>query len=300
MAAKRVCPPAMRLDRVGADPTTLTAALVEADALVDASMAVRITDSIVSNAPRLKVISCATTGSDHIDRFEISRRGVLIFTLAEDKELLRGLTAAAELTWGLILACARRIIPAARSVLDGDWSREAFPGPMLRGRRLGIVGCGRIGQWIAAYGNAFGMQVSGYDPYLDAWPRGISPVSLDTIATTSDVVSVHVHLFEETHGLINASFLSSMKRDAILVNTSRGSIVDEQALLAALAGGNLAAAGLDVLDGEPDTANHPLVQYARSHDNVIVTPHIGGFSPDAVALASRRATEKVVEQLALA
>ena len=168
---------------------------------------------------------------------------------------------------------------------------------MLHGRQLGIVGCGRIGGWMARYARAFGMHVVGYDPVLQHWPEAIRPVTLHELVQTSDVVTVHVHLSEATRGLISADLFRRMKEGSIFLNTSRGAVADEAALLEALQSGRLAAAGLDVLEGEPDTANHPLVRYAQDHDNLLITPHVGGFSPDAVRIVCARAAEKIRDHL---
>lgn len=280
---------------VPAEPAALAAALVDADALLDASMKVRITDVMVAAAPCLSIVSCATTGADHIERQALTDRGAEVRTLREDPELLRNLTPAAELSWALVLACARRLPAAAAHTRAGQWVREDFPGLMLNGRTLGLIGCGRIGQWMARYAAAFGMNVVGHDPHIAPWPAGIEQRSLAEVMAESDVVSVHVHLNDETRGLVSADLLAAAKPGLILVNTSRGAVVDEDALLAGLETGRIGAAGLDVLEGEPDIAAHPLIRYSQTHDNLIVTPHCGGFSPDAVRLVCRRAAEKILE-----
>jgi D-3-phosphoglycerate dehydrogenase len=288
---------AARAEHVGADEGLVANALISADGLVDASMRVKITCEMLRRAPKLRIISCATTGSDHIAQDEAERRGIEIRTLREDPELLRDLTPAAELTWALVMACSRRLVPAVAHVKAGNWQREQFPGVMLRGRTLGLVGCGRIGQWMAHYAAAFGMRVVGYDPKVDPWPSGIERAELLEVVEQADVLSVHVHLNESTRALISADVFEHMKPGAIFINTSRGAVADETALLKALQTGRLAAAGLDVLEGEPDIETHPLLDYARSRDNLLVTPHCGGFSPDAVRIVCRRAAEKVAERL---
>ena len=246
----------------------------------------------------MRIISCATTGSDHIAQAEAASRGIEIRTLREDPELLRGLTPAAELSWALVMACARRLVPAVAHVRDGKWQREQFPGTMLRGRTLGVVGCGRIGQWMARYATAFGMHVVGCDPHVDPWPETIERcATVLEVADRADVLSVHVHLTDATRGLISAEAFERMKPGSIFINTSRGAVADESALLKALETGRLAAAGLDVLEGEPEIEDHPLLRYARAHDNLLITPHCGGYSPDAVRLVCRRAAEKVVERI---
>ncbi len=284
-----------------ADATTknLAEALKDAHGLLDASMKVRITNEMIQKAESLKIISCATTGSDHIDREELEKRSIPVRTLKEDRELLLNLTPAAELSWALLMACARKLPAAFDHVKSGQWVRELFPGVMLRGKRIGIVGCGRIGGWMGRYARAFGMEVVGYDPYVDPLPEGFVPVTLEELMKTSDFVTVHVHLTEETRGLVSRECLEMAKPGAILINTSRGAVVDEPALLESLQTGRLGGAGLDVIEGEPDTDQHPLVEYARTRDNLIITPHCGGFSPDAVALVCAHAAKKIIKELGL-
>ncbi len=284
---------------VTADPESLAKALAGASGLLDASMRVPVTAAMLEHAPELRIISCATTGSDHIARSAAEARGVVIRTLREDGPLLRNITPAAELSWTLLMACARRLPAALDHVKAGKWVREEFPGTMLHGRRLGLIGMGRIGGWMARYGRAFGMDVVGNDPHVATPPPDVHMVSLPVLFETSDFISVHVHLNDDTRGLVSAALLQQVKPGAVLVNTSRGAIVDEGALLAALQGGRLGGAGLDVLDGEPAIDAHPLVQYARKHTNLLITPHIGGFSPDAVRIVCGRAADKILEHLAL-
>jgi len=278
-----------RLMHVPSQQEALAAALGAADGLVDAAIRVPLTDAMVRAAPRLKVVSCASTGTDHVERGEVDRRGIVVRSLMDSPDVIRGLTPAAELSWALVLACARKLPAALAHVRDGGWEREKFPGLMLNGRQLGLIGCGRIGGWMARYAVAFGMRVVGYDPHCVEWPATIERRSCEELMETSDIVSVHVPLTTETRGLISAVLLNRIKPGAILINTSRGAIVDEAALLACLQSGRIGAAGLDVLNGEPVVATHPLVEYARSHDNLLITPHCGGYSPDAVAIVSAHA-----------
>ncbi len=269
------------------------------DALLDASMKVRITDAMIASATNLKIISCATTGSDHIERGELKRRSIPVRTLMDDRELLLNLTPAAELSWTLLLACARMLPAAIKHVKSGGWDREMFPGVMLKGKRIGIIGCGRIGTWMSRYGSAFGMDVVGYDPFIADFPPQIKPLSLEELVRTSDFITIHVPLNEETNGLFSEDLFAIVKSGAILINTSRGAVVDEKALLNGLETGRLLAAGLDVLTDEPEIEKSPLLQYAQAHDNLIITPHCGGFSHDAVRIVCRRAAEKIVEHLHL-
>jgi D-3-phosphoglycerate dehydrogenase len=277
--------------------SAVAAALVEAAALLDASMKVRLDAPLLDAARALRVVATATTGADHIDAAALAARGIPLLTLRSEQELLRGLTPAAEHSWLLLMACARRLRAATAHAAKGGWDRELFPGLMLRGRTLGLIGCGRIGTWMARYATAFGMVVLGYDPHLREWPPTIRGTPLPELLASADFVSVHVPLGPETRGLLGSAELRSMKAGAILINTSRGEVVDEGALREALESGALAAAGLDVLGGEPDVASHPLRLYAESHDNLILTPHIGGFSPDTVPLVVAHQARRLLAEL---
>lgn len=271
--------------------------LGRAVAILDASMRVRFDQATLDRAPGLRVISTATTGADHIDSKMLADRGIPLLTLAGDTELLRSLTPAAEHSWLLLMACARRIRGATQHVLEGKWRREEFPGIMLKGKTLGLIGCGRIGSWMARYARAFEMNVIGYDPFVDAWPHQIEKSEMDNLLRSADFVSIHVPLNDQTRCMIGERDLALMKSGAVLINTSRGSVVDEQALVASLTECRLGAAGLDVLDGEPAINHHPLVEYARKHDNLLITPHIGGFCPDAVQIVVAHAARRIVEFL---
>ena len=283
---------------VAAESGAVAQALGTADGLIDASMKVPISDAMIAAAPNLRIISTATTGADHIARRELDARGIALRTLKEDPDVLRDLTPAAEMSWALLMACARGLVPAAAHTRSGRWIREEFPGVMLRGKTLGVIGCGRIGQWMARYAAAFGMDVVGHDPYVQPWPGGIRRLTLEALVELADFISVHVHLSDETRGLVSRDLFGRMKPGAVVINTSRGAVIDESALLDGLKSGRLRGAGLDVLDGEPDIDGHPLVEYARSADNLVITPHCGGYSPDAVRIVCGHAARKGIDFLA--
>ncbi|MBW1887645.1 MAG: hydroxyacid dehydrogenase, partial [Deltaproteobacteria bacterium] len=287
------------VEHVEATQEAVSDALTGADAILDASMKVHITNDMVKKAENLKIISCATTGSDHIEREELEKRSIPVRTLKEDQDLLLNLTPAAELSWALLMACVRKLPSAFDHVKSGQWDREQFPGIMLRGKRMGIIGCGRLGDWVGRYALAFGMEVLGYDPYVDPFPDGFTRVTLEELVRTSDFISVHVHLSEETRGLVSRKYFEMMKPGIVFINTSRGAVIDETALLEGLMSGRVGAAGLDVLEGEPDIDQHPLVIYSRSHDNLMITPHCGGFSPDAVELVCAHSAKKIIKALGL-
>jgi len=269
--------------------------LKTASAFLDASMKVRITRPMIEASSSLRLVVTATTGADHIDEQALMERGILLFTLRGQSEVLKRLTPAAEHSWLLLMACARRLVAAQAHVLAGGWDRAGFPGVMLRGKTVGLIGCGRIGQWMARYAEAFGMSVQGYDPLLTEWPSSIRRADLMDLLASSDFISLHVTLTPETRRLLGRAHFEHMKPGAIFINTSRGELIDEQALLESLQCGRLLAAGLDVLSGEPDIQDHPLRRYALEHDHLIITPHIGGYSPEAVREVVRFSAERVLQ-----
>ncbi len=249
---------------------------------LDASMKVPITDIVIARAKNLKLVVTATTGASHIDQEALNRRGIPLLTLKGQIAVLRDITAAAEHSWLLLLACARRLRPAIHHVEAGKWERTSFPGIMLKDKTLGIIGIGRIGTQMACYAQAFGMKLVGCDHYLSEFPVGVESVDLNKLVTASDFITLHVNFTPENKGMISESIIKKFKPGSIFINTSRGELVDEHVLVEELKSGRIAAAGIDVLTGEPDSSSNPLWQYAHSHDNVIITPHIGGFCPEAV------------------
>jgi len=280
---------------VEATPDSLYPALQGCTALLDASMKVPITREQIERAKHLKLIATATTGCTHIDEKALSRQGVTLFTLKGQYELLQELTPAAELTWALVLACARHLRTALKHVERGKWDREQFPGLMLNGKTIGIVGMGRIGGWVARYATAFGMQVLFYDPNVLNAEIGQRMENLEGLFASSDVITLHVHVDNTTRGMVDRALINKAKHGAVLVNTSRGEILDENALIDALASERLRAVGLDVLQSEPDITQSDLWSYARKHDNVLITPHMGGYSPDAVAKVVEFASHRIYQ-----
>lgn len=243
-------------------------------------LGIQVDRDLISSSPRLKAIVTATTGLDHIDTEVASKQGVAVLSLRGESEFLRSIHATAEHTWALLLALIRDIPAAAAAVKRGEWNRDQFRGTELFGKILGIVGYGRIGQRVGAYGQAFGMQTKVYDPGKVDFPPQVDKYdSLKDLLNAADVISLHVPLNENTKTLMSYAEFEIMKKGALLINTSRGGVVDEEALLKALETGRLGGAALDVVEGEPtfpDGKTRLLVEYAKAHANLIITPHIGG------------------------
>jgi len=241
----------------------------------------------------VKLIASNTTSDQHIDVDWCERQGIKVLTL-EGKSVLQDVSATAELTMGLIIALTRNVFPAKESVSWNEWSRWEFGGKrMLRNMTLGVIGYGRLGRMVANYARAFGMKVLWHD-------KDIYGDSFEKVVGNSDVVTAHIPLTGNERFF---SDFSQFKDGAYFVNTSRGEIVDDQALVAALNSSKLAGAAVDVLSGEFeemfDVSIHPLVKYAREHDNLIITPHIGGSTEDAWYITQETIVENILESFGL-
>lgn len=254
---------------------------------------------VLARGARLRLVATASTGTDHVDKHELARRNIRLLCIRDDIGLLDTFSATAELAWMLLLACARHLRQGQRQALAGRWNDPLPLGRQLRGLTLGVLGVGRLGRMTARYGQAFGMHVLGCDPHGCADP-GVRPVDFTTLLRESDAISIHVHMDPENVDLIDAAAFAAMRPGVILVNTSRAAIVNEDALLAALATGRLAAYGTDVIHGEwgPDASDNRLVQYARAHDNVVITPHVGGATDHTVDGARRFMARKIAHWVA--
>jgi D-3-phosphoglycerate dehydrogenase len=289
------------LEEAELDRSALLACIGEYDVLI-VRLAHSVDRELLEAATRLSVVVTATTGLDHIDLGEAAARGVTVLSLRGEHAFLSSVSSTAELTWALLLALVRRLMPAFDHVRQGGWDRDQFRGVELQGMRLGIVGVGRVGTMVARYGRAFAMNVAAFDPDPLAWPEGVERVeSLDQLAMGADVLTVHAPLDESTQGLIDRNVLLKLPRGAFLVNTARAAILDGAALLELLESGHLAGAAIDVLDAERDEAglrNHPLIEYARTHENLLVTPHIAGASTQAMERTEVFMAEKLRDHVA--
>lgn len=231
-----------------------------------------ISQKVMAAAPNLKVVSAGGVGYDHVDVEEATRRGITVAICAGCNN-----HAVSELAIGMMLNLARQVRVADNAMRNDNWER--MMGGELWGKTLGIVGLGRVGRATALLGKALGMRVLANDIDWDitfANTQSISYVPLDTLLRESDYISLHCPLTSVTRGLINEDAIDKMKETAILINTARGPVVKEEALVNALASKRIAGAGLDVFEVEP----HPDNPYTE-FDNVILTPHIGGSTQEA-------------------
>lgn len=234
-----------------------------------------IGEDILKNAKRLLFIASATTGLDHIDTAYAKSRSIEVLSLKGETEFLKNVYATAEHTFALILALTRKIPFAHTDAVRGRWNRHEFIGSELNGKTLGIIGYGRVGKMVAGYARGFGMKVAAYD---------IGTGNLNKLLKISDIISVHLPLNKNTEGMITAGLFAKMAKRPYFINTSRGHIVNERALLSALRSGRIKGAAIDVIKEarSRNIGNSPLIKYARAHDNLIITPHIAGATRESM------------------
>lgn len=246
-----------------------------------------IGQTLLARAPKLQFIVTATTGLDHIDLRTAQGAGVRVISLRDCPEAIKDISATAEHTIGLLLALLRHTPAAAAHVLAGGWDRDRFWGTQLRGKRCGIIGYGRVGAMVAKYAAAFGMDVVAHDKIPEKVEPPAHLVGFEELIESSDVVSIHATANSENRHLVDKEVVKRLKRGAVLVNTARGSLVDEAALAEAVSAGNLLGVAIDVLEGEEgdDLRLSPLLACARVGHNVVITPHIGGATIESIKQA---------------
>lgn len=228
--------------------------------------------AVMDAAPSLKVISKHGSGTDTIDKVAAQARGIEVVAAVGANA-----AAVAEQALALLLACAKSVVPLDARMHAGHWDKATHKSLELGGRTIGLIGLGAIGLRFARMVDALGMRVLGFDPYAKNLPAHVQAADLATIWAESDVVSLHCPLTDENRGLLNADTLARCKRGVIVVNTARGGLIDEAALLAAVRSGQVFMAGLDSFAVEPMTAGHPF----QGEKNIVLSPHIGGVTSDA-------------------
>jgi D-3-phosphoglycerate dehydrogenase len=251
-------------------------------ALNDATVAIisgeLLSRRIFAGLPKLQLLCCDGVGVDHVDLQAATENGVVVTNAPVVHE------ANADLVIGLVIALMRKLLVADRAVRNGDWNqRSDFVGHDVHGRTLGLLGFGRVARCVAKRAAGFDFRLLAYSPNADravARELGVTIVSFDELLAESDILSIHVPLNEQTRALLGHEQFERMKSGAYLINTSRGALIDEQALLVALQSGRVAGAALDVLCNEPPRLDHPLTAL----DNVLLTPHVGSDTSESFAL----------------
>jgi D-3-phosphoglycerate dehydrogenase len=277
-------------ERVGCSREDLAAILPDYDALIVRSQ-VQVDAELIAAGRRLVVIGRAGVGVDNVDLDAATRAGITVVNAPTGNTI-----AAAEHTLALLYGVARRTAAADASMRRGEWQRARFTGRELRGRTLGIIGLGKIGQAIALRARAMEMVVLGVDPFVtheQAANHGVELVDFDILLTRADVVTVHVPLTRQTRGLIGREAIARLKPGSIVLNVARGGIVDEAALAEALHSGHLGGAGIDVFETEPPPADSPLL----AAPNTLLTPHLGASTEEAQVLVAEEVAAQVLDVL---
>tara|TARA_R110002049_G_scaffold125367_1_gene280978 strand:- start:18444 stop:19391 length:948 start_codon:yes stop_codon:yes gene_type:complete len=241
-----------------------------------------VNEEILNKFPNIKCVISATTGQDHLDINSISQKKIQLITLKGEDNFLKTIPSTAEHTWALLLSLIRNINDASAHVRSGGWNRDNYKGFQLKNKKIGIIGLGRIGGMIAKYAKVFDMDVLYFDPYVqnNDYKRMDSLISL---VKESDIISIHVHLNSSTEELISKDILHHVKKGAFLINTSRGKILDEVAVVEALEDRRLSGVAVDVLSEEiNNNITESTLWKCQEHHNVIITPHIAGATYDAM------------------
>lgn len=256
----------------------------------------KINHEVLNKESKCRYLVTPVTGIDHIDEKLCNELGIDIICLRGEYEFLNKIRATAELTIALTLSLLRNINDASQHTKDGLWQRGLFRGSELYEKKVGIIGYGRLGKICGDYFLAFGCEVI----YFDIEEKNASMPTkryenLFDLLKESDVVSIHLSLNDNTRNFINKECFNHMKINSILINTSRGGIIDESAMLVALKSKKIKGAALDVLQGEPEIKNHPLIEYSKRNNNLIITPHIGGNTYESFEKTEKFIAEKLIK-----
>jgi len=281
---KEVVAEIQKLGTVVLTPPDLKAALSDADALIVRS-ATKVTADLLTHAPKLKIVARAGVGLDNVDKATCEKRGIKVINTPGASS-----NAVAELAIGMMFAVCRKISAADNGMKGKKWLKKELTGTEIDGKTLGIVGLGRIGTMIAIKAKALGMHVLYYDPHTNSSAIGMK-VNLDELFASSDFISLHVPLIPETQGMINAASIGKMKKTAVLINTARGALIDEEALYSALSEGRLGGVALDVYSQEPYSGK------LCELPNALLTPHIAGSTTEAQMRIGLELVAKLKEEL---
>ena len=246
-----------------------------------------IDKEIINVAIKLKAILTATTGLNHIDVEYANQKNVKVISLQGEYEFLKNISATSEHTIGLLLSLLRNIPDASNSIKENIWDRNLFKGKEISGKIFGVLGYGRVGTKVAKYAQAFGAKVIVYDvrKITSNKEHIVIADTIDELLQICDILSIHVPFNKSTSNLIDKYKINKMKKTSIIINTSRGEIINEVDLLSALETSRISGAALDVLANEhinPIKQSHPLIEYAKNHKNLIITPHIGGATHESM------------------
>ena len=251
-----------------------------------------ILDKEVLGESNIKVINTASTGLNHIDMNYCEQHGIDVWSLKNDYELINDLPSTSELAFGLMMSLMRNIPKSFHSVRDGNWDYEPYVGHQIKGKTIGVIGYGRLGKIMCELFSGWGVKKLACDPYERITTARGTP--LKELLRKSDAVFLHTHVTDETRGMVDEEFLSYMKEGSYLINTARGELVEEEAIIESIESGHLKGYGTDVIKDEfGDIKNSKLVEFSiNPNNNVIITPHIGGMTIEGQTKAYHWAINK--------
>jgi D-3-phosphoglycerate dehydrogenase len=261
---------------------------------------------IIKSQSNLKYIVTPTTGLNHIDVDFARNCSINIISLKDDTEFLRTIKSTAEHTWGLIISILRNISSAFDDVKLGNWRREPFIAEELNGKTIGIIGFGRLGKIVAEYAKVFSMNVIVYDIDSKAYDNSSKNIkissSVDQLIMESDIISIHIPSNKNNYKYFDSNKINMMKNEAYLINTSRGELIDEIALLSSLKNKKIKGAALDVLDGDSSwgiksNSDNKLIDYSIKNKNLLITPHMGGYGKQSIFRTRDFITEKFLNRI---
>ena len=250
-----------------------------------------ILDGSILKGSSIKGINTASTGLNHIDLDYCEENNIEVWSLKDDYELINDLPSTSELAFGLMMSLLRKIPSGFDHVKRGDWDYEPFVGHQVKGKTIGVVGYGRLGKIMCKLFDGWNVNLLGYDP--NEFVTTARGVPLNDLLKESDVVFLHVHVTDDTRGMVDEEFLSKMKKGSYLINTSRGELVDEDSIIKSISDGHLHGYGTDVIADEfGEIQKSKLVEMSRFSDKIIITPHVGGMTIEGQTKAYQWAVRK--------
>lgn len=250
-------------------------------------------EKVFKHSPNLKVLCTASTGTNHINKNHLQNYSIDLLSLTEERSVIDKISSTAEHALALTMSAIRNIPSSFQTVLQGEWNYEDHIGRQIDQLTIGVIGYGRLGKKYTNYISAMGAKVLVFDPYQEVNKAGIEKVeTLEKLFQLSDVISIHVHVTDETVSMINKKLLDKAKKDVLLINTSRGEIINEADLVNFLYSNPNAKAAVDVISDEIiGKEKSPLLNYSLDSSQVIITPHIGGMTQEAQQIAYNHAAE---------
>jgi phosphoglycerate dehydrogenase-like enzyme len=267
--------------------------------IVDPGADYRVDRELLSHGKELEILVTPSTGKDHIDLDYCEENNIAFDGLRGKEDIIKNIHASAEFSFALLLAMVRHLVPSILAAEQGYWREieDDFRGIEIGERTIGLIGYGRIGKKMATYCLAFGAKVIIYDPFSELEHVGdiLQVDNMDKLLEASDIVGLHVHLDKETYNMFNEEHFAKMKKGSYFLNTSRGGLANEGAMLNALKIGQLAGAAVDVISGEQegDFYNHKVISYARDNNNLLVSPHIAGLTIDSQGKAAQFSVDTI-------